>query len=638
MNEYDVVYPAKGRARLDGGLNTKFERSIIPDNESPSCQNVAFSNGAAGTRGGSTKLNTTAVGSFVGDGLYTRHDNGGVAETMIAFAGGTAWALGGTSTFTAIASGTSVFTAGQRVGAAEFQNHLFIGNGGVTPYKWNGTAFTRHGVPAPTTTMAVAASATGGTFTATNVIYKVTFVNSASVEGNASPTTATLTVGANGSVELSAIPVAPQSHGVSSRRVYRALEGAPSTFLRIATIADNTTTTLSDTCLPTGAAMPTDNGEPPKYNAICSSQGRLFMNDTANPNYIWYTEALEPFTVGALNFLPVGDLSFDLVRGLAPHANGVIIQAAAGLYLLHMPTSDPNDWGVIRLRSPYGSKSPYGSFLYNNNLMVPAMQSGKFVGFAAVGSGSLDPEVTELDAGRAGSDLKSDRVEPDMFDVQEGYVGNISAMAFNNRAYITLTHGDAQTTNNRVYLYDFSIGNLAKKQEASWALLSGLNAAQFTVYDGKLYYISSTATGFVYQLEATAYADDGGAIDSYFWTKEFSGLPEHTNLQKDFRSVSLLVEKAGAYMMNLTYRTDSDRGAGTTIQVDLDPGASVWNAFLWGATDATWGGGTDQEEKTIKLGQVSGKRIQFKVSNQNAAGQRFKVHGLNFNYNVKGRR
>ena len=34
MNEYDVVYPAKGRARLDGGLNTKFERSIIPDNES----------------------------------------------------------------------------------------------------------------------------------------------------------------------------------------------------------------------------------------------------------------------------------------------------------------------------------------------------------------------------------------------------------------------------------------------------------------------------------------------------------------------------------------------------------------------------------------------------------------------------
>jgi hypothetical protein len=91
-SRYEVVYPARGRQLFDGGLNNKFERSIINENESPDCLNVVFSNGAVGTRGGSTQLNTTAVGSFVCDGLYTRRDDT-TAETMVAFFGGTMWQL-----------------------------------------------------------------------------------------------------------------------------------------------------------------------------------------------------------------------------------------------------------------------------------------------------------------------------------------------------------------------------------------------------------------------------------------------------------------------------------------------------------------------------------------------------------------
>ncbi len=234
----------------------------------------------------------------------------------------------------------------------------------------------------------------------------------------------------------------------------------------------------------------------------------------------------------------------------------------------------------------------------------------------------------------AGSDLQSDRIEPEMFLIQETYVGNISAMVFKNKAYVTATYGANNTTNNRVYVFDFSRSNLAKQQTEAWSPIDGLNACQFTIYGGKLYYLSSTATGFVYQLESSLYSDDGGAINSYLWTKEFSGNPGHENLQKDFRKVKLLVDKPGAYYMNLTYRVDSDKGVGTTVQVDLNPGSTIWNAFNWGA--ALWGGGTDQQEITIPLGSVTGKRIQFKVSNQNVAGQRFKVHGLNFTYNIKG--
>ena len=264
------------------------------------------------------------------------------------------------------------------------------------------------------------------------------------------------------------------------------------------------------------------------------------------------------------------------------------------------------------------------------------MQSDKFAGFAAIAGSTIDPTGTSLDVSRAGSDMKSDRIEPDMFDVQESYVRNISSMVFRNKAYIALTSGDNNTTNNRVYIFDFSISNLAKSQEASWVPLTGLNAAQFTVYAGRLYYISAAADGFVYQLETTSYADAGSAITSYFWTKEFAGLPGHENYDKDFRTANLLVELVGSYYMNLNVRVDSDAGEGTQKLVNLDPGGSTWNSFNWGS--GNWDAGRGQRDVPVFIGPARGKRIQFKFGNQSAVNQGFKVHGLTFTYNLKGKR
>jgi hypothetical protein len=622
---------------FDGGQNNKFERSIIAENETPSCANVIFSNGGVETRGGTTRLNTTAIGSFAGDGLYTRNDNTG-AQTMIAFAGGSAWQLNVT-TFSTIASAQSVFTAGVRVGTTQYENHMFIGNGGVTPYKYNGTAFTRHGVPAPTTTMSVVSNGAGNL--AGDYRYKVVFVNSAAAFGDVSPATTTFAVTATGGqTRVSSIPVAPQSHGVSSRRLYRTDAGG-SSYKFIATISDNSTTTYDDNIASSAAGVvaPTDNGEPPKYNVACYHQNRLFVNDTANPNYVWYSELFEPYTFGATNFLPIGDASRDLVKGLEVYNNAILVTCENSVHLVYMPSTDDAEWSVIRLLTPFGSRSPYGIFLYENRAMIPAMQSGKFIGFGAVSGNSVDPGATLLTTGAAGSELQSDRVEPDMFQIQEAYVGNISAMVFKNKAYISVTHGDGNVTNNRIWVFDFSKSNLAKNktQKAAWSPITGLGAAQFTVYNGALYFIEAAATGFVNQLESTTPTDGSStAIDSYFWTKEIAGNPGDENFQKDFRNVKLLVEKTGNYYMNVAIRVDSDGGEGNVHQVDLSSDADVWGVKAWG--QMIWGAGSDQEEVTIHLGQVSGKRIQMKFSNQNTAGQRFKVIGGNVTYNIKGRR
>lgn len=632
---YDIVFPPKGRQLLDGGKNSKYERSIIPDNESPDCLNVVFGNGAVATRPGAVKLNTLAIGSFVCDGLYTRRDNTG-AETMVAFAGGTAWQLA-TTTFSTIASAQSVFTAGVRIGTAQYQNHMFVGNGYVTPYKWNGTDFTRHGVPAASGAVSVASASTSTGVLTGEYRYKVAYVNSAAAIGDVGSATATITFASAKGI-LTVIPTAPQSHGVNSRRVYRT-EAGGSTWKLLTTLSDNTTTTYVDNTADAslGTNAPTDNGEPPVYSVAVYHQNRLFVNDAANPNYVWYSELFEPFTFASTNFLPIGDASFDLVKGLEVHDNGVVVLCERTPHMIIMPSADPTEWGTVRLKSPYGSRSPFGCFHYHNKLMYPAMESDKFVGFAALAGGTVDPEATHLETSSAGADLKSDRVETDIFDVQEAYVKNISAQTFKNKAYVAVTSGDNQTTNNKCFIFDYSISNL-KEQEASWAPLDGLNVAQFTVYNQRLYYGNSTATGFVYQLEssATLYSDDGAAINSYFWTKEFPGLKGHENLQKDFRRVKILVDQPGNYYMNLTYRVDSDSGDGLTTQVQLNPGANVWGTLIWGA--GTWGSGASQREAVITLGQVTGKRIQFRFSNQNTAGQRFKVHGLNFTYNIKGRR
>jgi len=626
------IFPPNGRQFFDGGLNNKFERSIIDGNESPDCANVVFENGAVGTRYGVTKINST-IGSFVGDGIHTRRDNTG-AETMIVHAGGTSWGWTG-STFTTIGSAQSVWTAGQRVGSVQQENHIFFGNGGVIPYKWNGTDFTRHGAYPPTTTFTAATAPTGTTLTG-EYSYKMTWVNSALVESDVGPVSNTFTA-AGADIRLTSLPVAAQSYGVDSRKLYRT-ETSGSTYRLLATISDNTTTTYDDAIADAslGANAPTDQGVPPMWKFACFHQQRLFMNDPSNPNFVIYSELNNPYVVKAENFIRIGDNATDIVKGLAVYQDSVAVYCEKSIWLVYMQDTDPANWSVIKTRSPYGSNSPFGIADFDNKQLFPAMQNDKFVGFAALNGAALDPDVTFLTVASAGSDLKSDRIETDMFLVQEPYVGNISAIVFKNKLWLSVTYGDGNTTNNRIYQMDFSISNLTKKQRESWVPFTGLNSAQFTEYDGNLYYVGSTANGFVYQAEDGTYTDDGSAIDSYYWTKEYSGLKEETNFHKDFRYANILVEQAGNYPMDVTYRVDSDDGDGVTDEIDLDPGGSLWGSMEWGTDE--WGGGKVQEEVRFDLGSSAGKRIQFKFSNQNTSGQRFKVHGMNFVYNRKGYR
>jgi hypothetical protein len=625
------ISPKNGRYFFDGGLNTKFEPSIIGDNESPDCLNVVFSNGAVATREGSAKVNSTAIGSFVCDGLYTRHTNTG-GQTMIAFAGGSAYALAGAA-FTAIASGTSVFTAGIRVAAVEYQQHLFIGNGGVIPYKYNGTDFTRHGVYPPTTTSTVASQSAGSLNG--DYRYKVTYVNSQSVESDVGPISVTFAA-ANAVLRVSAIPVAPQSFGISARRIYRNPTAASGTYKLVTTINDNTTTTYDDAIADAslGDTAPTDNGVPPKYSVIAYHRDRLFCNDPANPNFVTYSDLNEPYTFSALNFRRFGDNTADIVRVIAVDGENLVIFGDRSIMLIYMPDTDDTNWVNVRVKSDFGCKSPFGVVKYKNGLLFPAIQENKFVGFAHLIGDIIAPSGTLLTVSAAGSELVSDKIEPDILSASSNDVAELSGFVYENLAYFSLPSATSSTENDKIFVFDFSISNLSKNTPYSWATWTGLYAAQFAEYSGDLYFGDGRANGFVRKLNAGVYNDDGAAINSYYWTKEFGGNKGDFNLHKDFRFANILVDLAGNYQMNFSARVDSDTAAGNTQVIDLDPGGSLWGTMIWGTDE--WGGGFAQNEFRMDLGTMSGKRIQYKFDNQNTVDQRFKVHSLNFLSNIKG--
>lgn len=627
---FSKTYPSDSDLVLcDGGLNTKFDRAIIPDNESPDCLNVVFTNGAVETRPGASALNTTAVGSFKCDGLYVRHANTG-SETMVAAFGGTLYTLGGT-TFTAIASSVSAFTAGVRICAAEYENRMFIGNGFVDPYKFDGTNFTRHGVPAPISSPSAGTAVTAGSLSG-SFTFKVAYVNSAAVVGDLGPAETFVAVGE--AINLTGIPVAPQSFGVAARRIYVA---TAATYNLVVEIPNNTTTTYTVETNSVGAAAPTDAGVPPKYSQIIYHRDRLFMNDPANPNYYWYSDLAEPYTVKSTNFGTVGDNTRDLIRGFAVQGESLLIKCDRSDWLLYMPSTNESDWKLLRVRSPYGSKSPFAFVPYEDKIMAPSMDNDKFVGFSAISGAAVSPDATFLTVSTAGSDLQSNAIEPDMFSVPENLVQYISGITYKNRLFFAMPYGSSATYNNRVYCYDFGISNLSKQKRGAWVPFTGWDAEQFTIYDGDLYFGSSTPIGKVYKCMIDGvYNDAGSAIDSYYWTKEFAGFKGDQELQKDFRSLHLYYEKSGDWFLNVGYRNDGTLGGDLTTAIDANPGGSLWGSMVWGRD--SWGGGQKDGFDTIPLGQSRGRRIQFKFSNQNTVNQKFKITGFRFSYNVKGRR
>jgi hypothetical protein len=624
---------------FDGGLNNKYEPAIIEDNEAQSCANVVFDDlGGVQTREGYTLLNTAAVNSNACDGLFTAKWNNG-NESMIAFFGTDMFVLSGT-TFQTVASAQGVYSTGTHKNMAMYQNLVFIGDGNTNAYKYDEGVFTRHGIATPSQVTDGGTRTAGGN-PAGDYHYKLAYINTQAVVGDLS--TGSVTIAASGGGEqilLTGIVADPAaSFGVNDKYLYRTIAGSgvsADAYYFVATLPVSATTYTDNIADGSLGAAHSAYGGPPAYEYIIHHQERLFVNDSQNPPFLWYSDLAEPFTFQSTNFIKIADGDGEKITGLAVQGNSLIVFKEASVWLIYMPDTTPSNWIRIKSDAKYGGASHRSIVSYEKQLMYLGQHGFKVSGFYAFVGNTTEPDATALRATTMFGDAKSDRVEPDVFLFQDSYKQNCAAIAFDNKLWFAVTYGASNTENNRIYHFDYVRRGKSRKI-GSWVPFTGIAANQFTVYNSSLYFGTSdnSTGGSVYQLQDGTYTDNGSAIDSYFETKEFDGGPTWRHYDKDYRQANFTVETLGNWDMRISWRIDSDKGAGDGTDINLNPGSNLWNTLLWGIGE--WGGG--QTRKDVKLDVAGeGKRISFKFTNKNTAASGFKVVRGNFYYNRRGLR
>lgn len=609
--------------RFDGGYNTKATPQMCNPSESPDLQCVIFDDfGAVETMRGMTKLNSSRIATAPVVGLSHFIPASGDSQ-LIAACNGSIWrATGAATTFAAIASGTSVYTASVPVFMNAYQDQLWISNGYSNNYKYNGTEFTRWGVV--TCSAATGATTSAGTLTG-EYRYVILGINSNSVQGNYGTATTAITA-ASKQISLTEIPVFAASAGVNYKAICRNTAGASAIYYIVTQIANTATAYVdnnSDSTLVTEA--PIDNGLPPAFICHAQLKGRTF-GISPNSSDLYYSSIDEPEIWPTENFLEVNDGDGLYCAGLAVLSDSLLIAknsegGAGSLYWLYMPDADDTNWTLRNLDSWVGGQAPKAMAAFSNYIMM----INRF--------GVWD--LSQVSPGVIKPDPISFNIESIIESINKAYISRCTAIAWKNKLWLSVPYGSTATYNNKLLQYDFVKGRNANTRDSgAWSVFTGMNLNDFAVHNGNLYAGDAT-DGFVHQLD-TGYNINSSAIDSYFKTYAIGGKPEHENYTKVFRKIWVLVEAVGDWYMDVDFFVDFQTTEHYSKQISLKPtDTSNWDAFDWDT--GKWDSVIERKLIAVDLRNCVGKYMQVKFST-NTADQYFKVHNMRVQYILKGER
>ena len=642
LNKYK--YPI---VSFDGGLNTKDSPSTLADNESPDMYNcVLDERGAVGTRQGISTFTTVAVGAKACDGLFSYKRETGT-QVMMGWYGGSMTVITGT-TFESVPSAAGVYTAGRPVEMMQFQNVAFMCNGADTPYKYNGTEFTRWGVPAPQSTLselnggALSSQATGTYY------YKMAYVNSYVIGGEVGGLSSGITCNGNSGVSVN-VPVAPVSYGVDTRWLYRT-KASGSTFFFHSDIGDNTTTSVMDALLDAslGSEMPSTStkGVPGSMVKTVQNLNRVYGFDNADPTFLKYTAYDDPYNWPASYFIPISEGEGDKIIDIGVLGNNIVVVKENSVYFIYTPDpTDETSWERRKAVANVGGVSQRGMCSFGNFLCLMGQKNWQLSGVHVLSESGLQEfnQAGELQGGIVADNI-SERIEPDIFDIDRTYQSKICSIVYKNKAYWATPHDAAYP--DRLYVLDIrkrsTEGNVG-----AWLRWNGFNPSCFAVHNGNLYFGNSVADGYIYQMEDGTYNDKDAAIDSYYWTKEYGGDIEVEDFWKDFREFHFTYDFPNVItnlQMGIEYNTTGSLNwsEGSSQDVSLYDGVgSLWGSFVWSddpILGAKWqASGTDRKTDSIFI-PVRGKKIEFKFNNKNTADYYFKIHKANIFMNVRGTR
>lgn len=323
-------------------------------------------------------------------------------------------------------------------------------------------------------------------------LYQIAYLNDIGGESARGPASAGVTIVANKSIDLTSIPVSPSS-SVTSREIYRTKAGGTSYFY-VATIANNTATTYTDTTNDTALVTPPEDdvGLPPLDATIVYEHKNYMMY--ASGDKVYFSKVGEPDHVSPVDYkqFPGNVLAMRSFQGALVVGGDNFCHAVFGDIWDSSPTVD--DTTVKVVSNTFGPVSQESMCLCNSSigdiLVFPTRR-----GLNYVNQGFQENTVV--------NSLLSAEVQ-NMFD---GAINrsNMAGMYFNYEYLLAMDYYGAETpvtTNNILMKYDLR-GN-------KWnpPITYGLNG--ICEASGMLLGASSTA-GIVYQLNS-GYTDAGSNI------------------------------------------------------------------------------------------------------------------------------
>lgn len=618
--------------RLDGGLNQKDGPSRIDITESPLCKNVEFGDrGSVGTREGTGYFNTQTVGSATGDGCTV------YKGTMVVWYGGSLHRVSGTTAVT-VGAASGAFTSGAQVAYEQYQGILFCSDGTNGPYRYEGnTDFYNMGIGEPPAATGISDTSGGGAIAADTYYYAVTYVNSHAVEGGIGSASAGITLAASASIDVSSIPIGTGLEGVAERNLYRATSPTgPWKFVQ--NIADNVTSAVSDNIGvgSEGGEPPSDATSPKPFTAIREHQNRLWMPDNDNKSLLRYTEFDNPFVSKLLNFLLLSKGDGTDIKAIGVQNDLVTAFKENSVFVINLPDpSDDTTFQTIKSPANIGIVGMRALVEEENGIIFIGQRNKHIVGVGYIsGVGLVDTQDNFLI-----NKTISKKIEASILQYPPTLWDDISMQTYKNRIYVGVPDSISSTRIDGVLYFDVNrLITDSNTDPGSWVPWNGVvGVNDWCVYDNDLYGVSSIADGYILKFNNGTYTDaDGSAIDSYWYSKEIGGEPGIESWIKDFRHIVTWIELLGSYTMNLITRIDGNEGSGNAYEIDLTPSGALWGTGVWDVD--LWGPGSARKEVETPVGPQLGKRIQIGFSNQNTAGQGFKVHSFKVRMNLRRQR
>ncbi len=168
--------------------------------------------------------------------------------------------------------------------------------------------------------------------------YKVVYVSKYGQLSNAGPSSVPVTAASSGQIDLTRIPVSPDTQ-VTSRRLYRTV-GNGSIWLFLDEVYDNTTTVytdvvadgaLSNETAPQLGNFSDDNAVPPRCGIVKAWKKTIFMaGDPQNPYTLYYSEDAESESFPLINAL---DMDAKITAMYETYA-GLVIETETGKWQL----------------------------------------------------------------------------------------------------------------------------------------------------------------------------------------------------------------------------------------------------------------------------------------------------------------